>query len=80
MFIFTFLPTITGKNVIIAMPDIIFHELGSCFLAGTGSPSGLHRARGMIMRYAGLTADKSEVAAHGMLADMLLHCGLEGVG
>lgn len=24
------------------------------------------------------TADKSEVAAHGMLADTLLHCGLEG--
>lgn len=32
------------------------------------------------MRYAGLAEDKSEVAAHGMLADMLLHYGLEGAG
>lgn len=62
------------------MLDTIFHELSSCFLAGTGSLNGLHHARRMIMRYAALPADKSEVAAHGMLADMVLHCGLEGVG
>lgn len=80
MFMFTFFPTITGENVIIVTRDIIFHELGSCFLAGTGSLNGLHRARRMIMRYAGLTADKSQVAAHGMLADMALHYGLEGLG
>lgn len=52
------------------------------FPAGTGTLKGLHHARSMIMRDGGRchTADKSDVPAHGTLADILLHCGLEGVG
>lgn len=67
-----FSPRLLGRDVIVRML-----ERNSCSLAGTGWLNGLHRARRMVVCR---TADESEVAAHGTLADAALHCGSEDVG